>query len=144
MSSDHVNPVKSPDAGAGRPDLLTLGAILVSFVLMGWNGFMKLASYQIEIDIFTALGLEPAGRYLVGVAEIVAVILLLIPRTRFLGAVLTMGVMVGAIGSHPSGKIGLGGIWMALLVSAAAIWIGWQHRDQAPWIGRWARGNAEA
>ena len=72
MSSDHVNPVKSPDAGAGRPDLLTLGAILVSFVLMGWNGFMKLASYQIEIDIFTALGLEPAGRYLVGVAEIVA------------------------------------------------------------------------
>ena len=71
--------------------------------------------------IFTTLGLEPAGRIGSGVAELVAVVLLLIARTAVLGALLALGVITGAIGSHLT-KLGIvvqgdGGGWGAALCS---------------------------
>ena len=50
--------------------------------------------------IFSTLGVEPWGRILSGVAELVASVLLLIPLTQVLGALIAMGVMAGAILSH--------------------------------------------
>ena len=50
--------------------------------------------------IFSTLGVEPWGRIASGVVELVAVFLLLLPRTAVLGALLAMGVMAGAVLSH--------------------------------------------
>ncbi|MES2526603.1 MAG: YHS domain-containing (seleno)protein [Bdellovibrionota bacterium] len=50
--------------------------------------------------IFETLGAEPVGRIGSGVAELIAAILLIIPRTRLYGALMGMGIMTGAIASH--------------------------------------------
>lgn len=50
---------------------------------------------------------EPALRYATGVAELVAAALLIIPRTRFLGAAIAGTVTLGAIGFHLSPFLGV-------------------------------------
>lgn len=62
--------------------------------------YFKFTGAPESIYIFETLGIEPFGRYGSGVAELIAAILLLIPRTVPLGALLGLGVMAGAIMSH--------------------------------------------
>ena len=85
--------------------------------------------------------MEPWGRIGSGVAELVAVVLLLHPRTAALGAVLSLGVISGAIFSHLT-SLGIvvkndGGLLFALAVavfvgSAAILFI---RRAQLPVVG---------
>jgi putative oxidoreductase len=62
--------------------------------------FFKFTAAQESVYIFTKLGLEPWGRIGSGVVELIAVILLLIPSTVTIGAILSAGVISGAIMSH--------------------------------------------
>tara|TARA_R110002126_G_scaffold14765_1_gene61312 strand:+ start:9354 stop:9755 length:402 start_codon:yes stop_codon:yes gene_type:complete len=62
--------------------------------------FFKFTGAPGSIYIFETVGLEPFGRYASGVTELIAVILLLIPKFNWLGAILALGVMSGAIISH--------------------------------------------
>lgn len=56
----------------------------------------------------TGVGLfEPYIRYATGAAELTAALLLIIPRTRFFGALLAGGVTLGAIGFHLSPFLGV-------------------------------------
>ncbi|MEZ5330609.1 MAG: YHS domain-containing (seleno)protein [Thermoanaerobaculia bacterium] len=50
--------------------------------------------------IFSRLGAEPWGRLGSGVVELVASILILLPATVTIGALLAVGVMAGAVASH--------------------------------------------
>ena len=50
---------------------------------------------------------EPYVRMFTGVSEILAAILLLIPRTRLAGALMGLGLLVGAIGFHLSPWLGI-------------------------------------
>ncbi|MGE0408545.1 MAG: DoxX family protein [Amphiplicatus sp.] len=50
---------------------------------------------------------EPQIRMLVGVAEIIAAILLLLPRTRLFGALGAVAIIGGAIGFHLSPWLGI-------------------------------------
>lgn len=50
---------------------------------------------------------EPYVRYATGAAELTAAILLVVPRTRFFGALIAAGVTVGAIGFHLSPFLGI-------------------------------------
>ena len=52
------------------------------------------------VYIFSQLGLEPFGRYAVGVLELATVILLIIPSTSWKGALLGVFLMFGAICMH--------------------------------------------
>ena len=45
-------------------------------------------------------GLEAVARLGTGVVELIAIILLLVPKTRMYGALLTVGTMAGALVSH--------------------------------------------
>ncbi|MBS0195395.1 MAG: DoxX family protein [Planctomycetes bacterium] len=62
--------------------------------------FFKFTGAEESRYIFRTLGLEPWGRIASGVAELVAVILLLTPRAVEYGAGLALGVISGAIVSH--------------------------------------------
>lgn len=62
--------------------------------------FFKFTGAEESVYIFSTLGAEPWGRIGSGVVELVASILLLIPSTITLGALLAMGSMAGAIASH--------------------------------------------
>ncbi|MCB1326490.1 MAG: DoxX family protein [Spirochaetales bacterium] len=73
--------------------------ILVALIL-GQTLFFKFTGAQESIYIFSRLGAEPWGRIGSGLIELVAIILILIPRTAVYGAVIALGTMAGAIGAH--------------------------------------------
>lgn len=62
--------------------------------------FFKFTGAQESVYIFTRLGIEPWGRIGSGVVELIAVILLLIPSTVTIGAILSLGTISVAILSH--------------------------------------------
>lgn len=62
--------------------------------------YFKFTGHPDSVEIFTNLGIEPWGRIGTGVVELFASVLLLIPSTIFLGAILGIGLMAGAILSH--------------------------------------------
>lgn len=62
--------------------------------------YFKFTGAPESIYIFLTLGIEPYGRIGSGIAELIVVILLLIPKTTWLGALGGCGVMTGAILSH--------------------------------------------
>ena len=73
---------------------------IVAAVIMLQTLYFKFSGAEESIFIFETMGIEPWGRYLTGVAELVAGLLLLYPRTSHFGAVIGVGVMFGAIVSH--------------------------------------------
>jgi len=62
--------------------------------------YFKFTAAPESVYIFSTLGIEPYGRIGSGIAELIASILILLPRTTLLGALMGMGVMLGAIFSH--------------------------------------------
>ena len=62
--------------------------------------YFKFTGHRESIDLFTKLGVEPWGRIGTGIIEFIACLLLLFPSTIFMGALLTIGLMFGAIVSH--------------------------------------------
>ncbi|OIQ16337.1 DoxX family membrane protein [Lacinutrix sp. MedPE-SW] len=60
----------------------------------------KFTGHPDSVYIFKQVNLEPVGRIFVGVLELVAGILLLIPKTVWTGAILTLAIMSGAIIMH--------------------------------------------
>lgn len=62
--------------------------------------FFKFTAAPESVYIFSTLGIEPYGRIGSGIAELIAAILLLWPSKSLIGALLSMGVISGAIFSH--------------------------------------------
>ena len=119
-------------------------AAWIAWELLYYEQF-KLTGNQGSIDgvfqpLATWFGIpahEKPIRLGVGVLEIVASVLVLIPPVRLFGALLTLGLMGGAIFFHTLGPIGLdpygdgGGLFKeALFTFAAAALLAWLHRDE--------------
>ena len=79
--------------------------IIVAAIIIQTLRF-KFTAHPDSVYIFKTVGLEPTGRILTGIGELIAGILLLIPRTAWLGAVMTMGIIGGAIFMHLT-KLGI-------------------------------------
>ncbi|MBW4360220.1 DoxX family protein [Flavobacterium taihuense] len=73
---------------------------LTAAIILLQTLYFKFTAAEESVYIFSTLGIEPYGRIGSGVAELIAAILILIPRTTLLGALLGAGVMLGAIFSH--------------------------------------------
>jgi putative oxidoreductase len=94
--------------------------IVVAIILLQ-TLFFKFTGAEESVYIFSTLGLEPWGRYASGVAELFAAILLLVPGYAPFGALLSLGVISGAIVSHLT-KLGIevkgdGGLLFGLAVT---------------------------
>jgi putative oxidoreductase len=103
--------------------------------------FFKFTAAPESVYIFTKVGLEPWGRIGSGVAELIAAVLILIPRTTWLGAGLALAVMFGAIFSHLT-VLGLvvmddGGLLfgLALAVASCSLVLLFLQRRRLPLIG---------
>jgi len=79
--------------------------IVAAFLLLQ-TLFFKFTGAEESIYIFSTLGMEPWGRIGSGVLELIASILILYPRTTFIGAALGAGLMGGAIFFHLT-KLGI-------------------------------------
>jgi uncharacterized membrane protein YphA (DoxX/SURF4 family) len=73
--------------------------ILAAFILLQ-TLFFKFTASPESVYIFTKVGIEPWGRILVGILELVAGVLLIISVTAWMGATLALGLMAGAVGMH--------------------------------------------
>lgn len=81
-------------------NILLWAARIVAAIIMLQTLYFKFLGQPESIYIFTTVGIEPWGRYGTGVAELIASILILIPRTSWIGAGLGLGIMAGAILTH--------------------------------------------
>ena len=77
----------------------TLVRLVVAGILLQ-TLFFKFSGAEESVYIFSTLGIEPYGRIGSGIVELIASVLILIPRTTLLGALLGLGTMLGAIFSH--------------------------------------------
>ncbi len=122
---------------------LTVAGILLQTL------FFKFTGAEESVYIFSTIGqflgvagVEPWGRLGSGVVELVASLLLLVPSAAPIGAILTIGVMAGAILSHVAflgievkGDGGLlFGLALTALIGSAIVLV--LRRSQIPLVGR--------
>lgn len=96
--------------------------------------FFKFSASEESVYIFTTVGMEPWGRILIGILELMAAVLLVISATAWLGAGLAIGLMLGAIIMHltilgivvmdDSGYL----FYLALTVTACGLFISYYER----------------
>src|SRR5215469_3914182 len=115
---------------------------LTAAVILLQTLFFKFTAAPESVYIFTKVHAEPWGRIGSGVVELIAAVLILIPRTVWAGALLAIGVMAGAIVSHLTvlgiEVMGDGGLLfvLALIVFCTSTVALVLHRTQIPGIGR--------
>ncbi|CAD5271928.1 MULTISPECIES: DoxX family membrane protein [unclassified Imperialibacter] len=73
---------------------------IVAAIIMLQTLYFKFTGAPESIYIFSTIGMEPWGRYMVGSMELVASVLLLIPKIYWLGGLLGMCLMAGALFFH--------------------------------------------
>jgi putative oxidoreductase len=103
--------------------------------------YFKFSAAPESVFIFSAIGMEPWGRIGSGIIELMASILILLPRTIWLGAFMALGTMTGALffhltilGINVEGDDGLLFI-MACVVFIASLITLWKERKSIPIIG---------
>ncbi len=116
--------------------------IIVAIILFQTLFFKFTGAEESKYIFSTLMGENEAiGRIGSGVVELIAVVLLLIPKTAWLGALLALGTITGAIFSHLT-KLGIvvkddGGTLFILacivfVFSALTLWI---HKKEVPILG---------
>lgn len=73
---------------------------LFALFILGASVAPKLMGMPIAEETMAQLGWPPGYAFGIGVLELTLVVLYLIPRTSVLGAVLFMGLLGGAMGTH--------------------------------------------
>ena len=103
----------------------------------------KFTAHPDSVYIFSKVGLEPIGRIGIGVLELIAAILILVPKTIWAGALLTFGLLSGAVMMHLT-QLGIeinndgGSLFylavITLVLSGVVLWI---EREKVPIIGNY-------
>ncbi|WP_421824809.1 DoxX family protein [Flagellimonas oceanensis] len=113
---------------------------IVPAVILLQTLFFKFSAAPESVYIFEQLGLEPWGRIGLGVIELIIALLILIPKTTWIGALLGIGIMLGALFSHLT-QLGIvvqndGGTLfiLALVTLIFCLVLAWQRRTQIPYI----------
>jgi uncharacterized membrane protein YphA (DoxX/SURF4 family) len=105
--------------------------------------FFKFTGAKESVYIFTTLGAEPWGRIGSGAVELIASVLILIPRTTVFGAILALGTICGAIFAHLT-KLGIkipavedhGELFaLAIVVLVCSAVVLFLHRSEIPFVG---------
>lgn len=104
--------------------------------------FFKFTGAEESKYIFETVGAEPWGRIGSGIVELIASILILVPSTVAIGALLGLGVISGAIVSHLT-ILGIvvkddGGtlFGLAVIIFLSCLGILYLHRREIPVIGQ--------
>lgn len=143
-AKEHDAEAKATEALSTKSRLTILSWLLqiATAAILFQTLFFKFTAAEESVYIFKTLGMEPWGRIGSGMAELVACVLLLVPRTVAVGALLSLGVIGGALISHLT-KLGIvvkddGGLLfaLALIVFASSVSILVIRREQLPALVR--------
>jgi putative oxidoreductase len=126
-----------------QQNVLRILARLVTAIILLQTLYFKFTGAPESVYIFTTVGIEPWGRYASGFAELIAAILLLFPKTIGIGALLSLGVISGAIMSHLT-LLGIevkgdGGtlFYLACIVFVCSAYLTFVYRKQIPIISKY-------
>jgi len=115
--------------------------IAVAVILIQTLRF-KFTAHPDSVYIFETVGLEPYGRIGIGLLELVAGILLLIPKTVWASALLTLSLIGGAIVMHLT-QLGIevrgdGGVlfFTAIITFLLSVIILYYFRKDIPIVGK--------
>jgi uncharacterized membrane protein YphA (DoxX/SURF4 family) len=115
--------------------LYVLTRVVAALILLQ-TLYFKFSGSPESVYIFTIAGVEPWGRIIVGIFELIAAILLLINITAWLGGVLALALMAGALFFHLT-KLGIsvqsdGGYLfiLALVVALCSTYVIFKNRQQ--------------
>lgn len=106
-------------------------ALYIAFIFL-WYEQYKLTGNQGSVDLFTVItdwlyldGYEKPFRLSVAIGEIIASVLVVIPMTRMYGAVLSLGIISGAIFFHVASPLGIDPYddGAKLFKEACAVWL---------------------
>ena len=113
---------------------------IIPAVILLQTLFFKFSAAPESVYIFEQLNMEPWGRIGLGLIELIVAVLILIPKTTCLGALLGIGIMLGALFSHLT-KLGVvvqddGGTLfiLALVTLLFCLVLAWQRRYNIPFI----------
>lgn len=119
---------------------ITRTAQWIAATLLLLAAVMKFIGDPGSVEVFVGLDMEPAGRYIIAVIELVAALLLLSPFAA-LGSVIAVAVMCGAIIAHLT-QLGLvvdndGGrlVGMLVVVLLCAGYVLVSRRKEIPFVG---------
>ena len=94
--------------------------ILVGLFLIGASGVPKFFDFPGKADIMTKLQIPLNLLTTLGIIEVSVAILYLIPRTAFLGAILTTAHLGGAVWTH----LRVGDPWFFPIIVGVLMWLG--------------------
>lgn len=102
---------------------------LVGLFLIGASGIPKVTNMDFpgKDEMLAKLGIPASLGLTLGVLEIVVTLLYLIPRTSFLGAILTTGYLGGAVWTH----LRVGEPWYFPIIIGVLMWLGLALRRPA-------------
>jgi uncharacterized membrane protein YphA (DoxX/SURF4 family) len=117
-------------------NLLLWACRIIAAVIMLQTLYFKFTAAPESVYIFTTVGMEPYGRIATGIAELIAAVLIIFPRTSLAGALLALFIMLGAIASHlfilgievmnDGGQLFI----YAIIVTAASFYIIYRHTSR--------------
>lgn len=121
-------------------DKLLLGLRIIIAIILIQTLRFKFTAHVDSVYIFEQVGMEPIGRIAIGILELIAGVLILIPKTVWVGALLALGVMAGAIFMHLT-KLGIdvngdGGVlfFTALLTSILSVIVLYFYKKDIPFL----------
>ena len=119
---------------------------LLAAIILLQTLYFKFTGAPESVYIFTKLDAEPWGRYLSGTMELFAGIMILIPRTVIYGAILSLGVISGALVAHLTvlgivltidGQSDHGSLFaLAVTVFVSSLVVIFLHRKEIPVLGK--------
>jgi hypothetical protein len=128
-----------------RTYVLTSWALrLIVAVILFQTLFFKFSAAKESVYIFSTLGVEPWGRIASGLFELAACVLLMVPSTVTVGALMSFAATGSAILFHLA-KLGIaltpvgdhGELFaLAIVVTVCSMAILLMHRQELPLVGR--------
>ena len=112
---------KLPEASVSKGRLWT-GLILsiLPALFLVLDGVMKLTKPEIVVKTTVEIGYQESIIVPLGIVLLICTVLYLIPRTAFLGAILTTGYLGGAVWTH----LRVGEAWFFPIIVAVLMWLG--------------------
>ncbi|TWU55843.1 DoxX family protein [Rubripirellula reticaptiva] len=101
-----------------------LSVLLAAFLVFA-SASGKFTQWEGKAEMFSHLGWDEGLMFKVGVVEVVLAVLLLIPRTGFIGAILLTAYFGGATASH----VRVGDPFFFPIIIAVVMWIALGLRD---------------
>ncbi|MCA9184457.1 MAG: DoxX family protein [Pirellulaceae bacterium] len=93
---------------------------LVGLFLLGGSGIPKFFDFPGKGEMMEHLGIPLSLLPAIAIVEIVVTVIYLIPRTSFLGAILTTGYLGGAVFTH----LRVGDAWFFPMIIGVVMWVG--------------------